>query len=133
MWSEEGGVQSPVIISINSENDLSVQFFFNGFGGLPSKSTVPDASVSISAIISFNWSLVSWSSRATKISLKLDVGIYPFPVPREINEHQVWRPGGHSPCLSYSLNASFSSFCRTSSSSFSRKLAATLQNDSKFK
>lgn len=37
------------------------------------------------------------------------------------------------PCLSYSLNASFSSFCKTSSSSFSKKLTATLQNDSKFK
>lgn len=70
----------------------------NEIRNLPSKSTVPDESVSISAIISegfmsvlwdenslslvykpLSWSVVSWSSRAAKISLSDDVGMNPLP------------------------------------------------------
>jgi hypothetical protein len=46
---------------------------------IPSKSTVPDPSVSISAMIPSKSSDCSLSSRAFKISLNVPVVMYPFP------------------------------------------------------
>lgn len=47
---------------------------------VPSKSTVPDPSVSISAIIPSKSSEVNLSSNAAKISRKVAVVMYPFPI-----------------------------------------------------
>lgn len=46
---------------------------------LPSKSTVPDWSVSISAIISLSCSPVNWSSNAPRISRNDEIGMNPLP------------------------------------------------------
>lgn len=46
---------------------------------LPSKSTVPDPSVSISAMMPSKSLELSLSSRAARISFRVEVVMYPFP------------------------------------------------------
>lgn len=59
---------------------------FISIAKLPSKSTVPDPSESISSIIMSNSSFVNWSSNSLKISFKHVVGMYPLPAKKFYGE-----------------------------------------------
>lgn len=82
---------------------------------VPSKSTVPEPSESISSIMPSNSWSVNWSSNSRKISFKHVVGMKPLP------------------SLSYKRKASFNSFCMASASSSTMNLAASWTNSTNSK